>query len=69
MRLHLFTTHDSIADLYTDEHQVMMRELNAFAQVRSDYQRQMFMIDCDYADWILWCLKRPGWALMFKAGE
>lgn len=69
MRLHLYTTHETLAELYADEHQVMMRELNLFAQVESRLEQQMFVIECDYEDWIMWCLKRPSWATKFKAGR
>lgn len=66
--LYFHITHDALADLHTDEYQVLMRELNEFAHVTSNLQLNVFTVETVYEPWIYWCLKRPTWATKFKIG-
>ncbi len=67
--LYFFADYESLAELYTEEMTVMQREIEDFGLWILHPQNQVVEVSCTYNDWILWCLKRPSWAVKFRIGQ
>lgn len=64
-----YCDYSSIVELYTEEVMIMQREIEEFGTWRTNHNSQCIEITCVYDDWIMWCLKRPSWAIKFRIGQ
>lgn len=64
-----YADYESLAELYTEETTVMQREIEEFGLWILHPNTQVVEVSCRYSDWIMWCLKRPTWAVKFRIGQ